>query len=321
MAVGFVLNLNLLESDTREKDSLLLDNLAGAGISEDIALFSNNLRATDVILPNDLDTSDSTNVLSIQPQSSKIAFSNRTKVKYNNIVYTVVDSDGNKEFKLIDANDNYLIANTIEYPLIRSISIYYDNIKNVNPPRKRVLDLDDVKLQQLFDDQFKGLIATEIDQTSVYSDDITQYLSFCSDASGVFEISRSRTFFKIIPNESDDQLELYNSISVLNTNNEDVSSGTDAPGVYINTADGQLSRVGGSNINPWETSVGFTKTIATKTTLRNLAMSNPEFGGSIQIQPLGPFNTDPNAFTDFTHVIPAEINGQEFYLLAVEDTE
>ena len=53
MAQGFVRSNNLAESDTGSSDAGILDNLGGAGITEDIRLFDGNFRAQSVLTSAD----------------------------------------------------------------------------------------------------------------------------------------------------------------------------------------------------------------------------------------------------------------------------
>lgn len=315
MAKGFVLRLNLEESNTRDKDELALDNLGGSGISNDIGLFSNNLRNFDFINPEDIDTTTESQVLSILPNSNKIAFSNRNIVTHNGVQYTVVDSDSNKKFSLIDGAGNYLLSNQVTHPMNRSLAVTFDNLKNINPKKIKVLNAPLPLIENLFSLQQRGIINYGLEVQSIYSSPIIDYVNTANDLASDFNLIRTKTLFSSIDNVKNDEFVTYNSIFVVNKNNDDITL-ENTPGIYIKSGEGQIARVGGSNVDPWETLPGRTITQSSQTNLRNLKTNNLELKGVIAVEPIG---SPADVRTAFTHKMECIINGQVFNLLCELD--
>lgn len=124
MAQGYVQILNLRESNTPSKDTSAVNNLGGAGIANDLRLFSNNLLNETVILAstytvdannyvildtisnsfNKIEAStytvDANNFVLLDTNIYDAAFDNGRKVSHKNKTLTVVDSNGIDTFRL-----------------------------------------------------------------------------------------------------------------------------------------------------------------------------------------------------------------------------
>lgn len=309
MAQGFVQKLDLAESDTRDRDSRALDNLAGAGISEDVILFSNNLRNFDFISIIDIEI-DGTDVLKIKPLSPKIAFSNKTKVTHDGVVYTVINSDGETQFSLQDSSGNLLNSNDLVTPITRSLAVTFDNLLNINPKTKETINISEEDIDEI-NDRYTDQQDTLYINTDTYKNsNLTSLIDSATAIADEFNIVADTKFLSNIANVFDDEYITYNNIFISNINNEPLI-GADAPGVYINTAEGQSARIGGNNIDPWETVTGAVQTQSAEINVRNLVAEN------IQINGLTVDAIDPGEINiAFTHKIPATING-EYYSLCV----
>lgn len=316
MATGFVLKLNLQESNTRDKDELALDNLGGSGISDDIGLFANNLRNFDFINPDDIVRDDATQSLTIVSTSSKVAFANRNLVTHNGTTYSVVDSDSNKTFSLKDGNGNYLLANEITSPLVRSLAITFNNLQNINPQKQEVINAPDVLVENLIRLQQLGIFNYGLEPQSIYDRSLGAYIETAEQLSGDFNIIRSKTFFTPLHNIKRDEFTSYNSIFVVNDNDEDILQ-DNTPGIYVQSGDGTKARVGGVNVDPWTTLPNRTITQATQTTMRDLYTTDVEFTGDITVDTI---SEPTDVRTTFTHKMKCIINGQVYNLLVTEET-
>ena len=79
MAQGFVIDLNLIESDTGDLDRGILDNLCGTNITTVLLLFDGNFRFISKLSPSDY-TYDATSGVITVTGEGKVAFSDGTKI-------------------------------------------------------------------------------------------------------------------------------------------------------------------------------------------------------------------------------------------------
>jgi len=314
MAQGFVFNLNLFESNTREKDSNILDNLGGTGISDDIALFTNNLRNVDFLRPADIEAEGPDATVFKVKTASKIAFTNRTRVSHGDTEYTVINSDAELFFELIDDNDVKLTYGQLQFNLVRSTAVLFENISNLQPRYLKVYNVTKEEYEEARNTNTPNprqqLIQSLTPQIDYRSESIA-YLDIIEEYNARFDLLKSILTFKNEQSVIDEKFRIKNSIFVTNKDNVDVND-ADAPGAFISNSYGQVARIGGNNINPWDTTAAKTTTVAASTTVGNLIVDNPRIDG-IAIEDI----TEGPA-VNFTHRIPIVIDGIEYSLLCTD---
>ena len=333
MPQGFARDLNLGESDTFSKDQSALDNIAGQGISNDILLFSNNLRNKSVLYLTQIEMVPNTNTIRIV-DANAVAFSNRTIVTHAGVSYRVVNSNGIDEFELVDLTEGNNLTNVIDN-LTRSDAVTKENLINMYPD---VLNTIDPIKKELLQAQFGG------DDQEDAQQDPDNPLSLLGGASGAGYRGRTISSFddSSAPNFSlfnfkkrdsilsgvrafvDQKFEIDGTITI--TNDASAPITIDAPGIFIvsdrlevdafgNTVFDEegnpvykRGRAFSSNTDPWETEPlnRLTKTNSTQANIFNLIMTNPNLEG-VQVTPLQDEQGDPTgeirSYTDFTHKI------------------
>lgn len=313
MAQGFVINLNLFESNTRDKDSTILDNLGGPGISDDIALFTNNLRNFDILRPTDIDTSNPATTILRVVGDSKIAFSNGTIVTHNNKKYTVINSNAETQFELIDDDGIKLTAGELQFNLIRSTAVLFENLANLNPKTYPTLNvpIEDIQdAQQAFIRSQREKLLSEL-RTTDYRGNGVGYLIAIDEYNSRFEYLKDIATYKNEQSTIKQEFRIKNSVFITNKDDIDITDSS-APGSFISNVYGDVARVGGNNINPWNITGAKTSTVSSSTSIGNLIVENPSFNG-VAIQPL----TEGPA-VNFTHRIPVIVNGVEYSLLCTD---
>lgn len=314
MAQGFVQSLNLFESNTRDKDSSILDNLGGTGISEDIALFTNNLRNVDLLRPGDIDSTDPTTTVFRVTGDSKIAFTNGTLITINGVEYKVTNSNAETKFELERVSDSVkLTVGELDGNLVRSTAVTFENISNLNPqayPTIAVPIEEIQEAQQAFTKTERQALLAEL-RTADYKGTGIGYLVAIDEYNSRFEYLKDIATFKNEQTTVQEEFRIKNSIFITNKDDVDVTS-DDAPGAFISNAYGQVARVGGNNINPWDLDGTKTTTVSESTSIGNLVVENPRFDGV----PVAAIQEGPAI--NFTHRIPVVINDTEYNLLCTD---
>ena len=388
MAKGFVSIRNLNESDSRDADSLALNNLGGDGTSRNLALFSNNNQNVSVLKPprsfNITSVSvevsgvfvrivyecdhdfvpgmlvDVTGIVPSQYNKTKarvsivtnttfqvldslaegyppvtdvasatasgadyvinyalnrfernndeqVIFTNKTKVTYDEVQYTVEQSDGENRFKLVDDQGNEFVPSQGSElkPIIRKDLVTLANLSNLRPDK-----LDPISRQEEGEE--------EISVVPLFSGSSEENLIPFSER---FTIQQ---YYDSIYNNIDKYL-FRRKISVVNNDDVvfDVSYNTDAtitienvsdtpidqaqsPGLYIASGDSAV-RAFSDNSNPWsQTDIvnnGYNITNASKATIRNLVLTDPNFEDSTTT-----VVAESNVMQNFTHKLPVRIN-------------
>lgn len=314
MAQGFVQSLNLFESNTRDKDSSILDNLGGPGISDDIALFTNNLRNVDLLRPGDINSNDPSTTIFRIVSDSKIAFTNGTLVTINDVEYKVVNSNAETVFELERVGDEVkLTVGELDGNIIRSTAVTFDNIANLNPTSYPTINVPTEEIQeaqQAFVKTERQVLLEKV-RTLDYKSTGIGYLAAIDEFNARFEYLKSIATFKNAETTINKELRVKNSIFITNKDDVDVTD-PDAPGAFISNAFGQVARIGGNNINPWELDASKTTTVASSTSIGNLIVDNLHIEGvGVETIPEGPA-------INFTHRIPVIINNTEYNLLCTD---
>jgi hypothetical protein len=293
MAQGFIQKINLLESDSRLKDARALDNLGDSGISDDISLFANNLRTKDELQIKDLSVGETPDEFLVT-NPERIAFTNKTTIIHNGKEWKVVESDATKRFKLEDPTGLRLEFSQLATSLVRDIPVLNTNLNNLRPVEKPVIFVPEFLKDDLLDvvRDIGGTLATfrqnnlasELNQIEA-SDSRFKFLSLNS-------ISRIED--NII---SDDFVLTKNSLFI--TNKSLISPlDPNSPSLFIKNKLGQITKIGGTNINPWTVSGSTTISNASRVSVGKITLTAPKFTGDISISPVP---DDISSVEDFTH--------------------
>lgn len=388
MAQGFVVALNLGEMNTRDLDTLALNNLGGDGTARDLSLFSNNNNNFSVMKPErsfsisnvtvdgsriiyesqtDFRAGMIVDITGIDPveynkesarisvasdsafevldsfassydpyvsggsvvgadykivdtnyisraNEEQVVFSNKTKIIHEGTEYTVINSDGNDKFQLIDDQENIFVPTG---ELIRSDLITSQNVENLRPSVLRVVtNQESEDNEDAFSPPTLGVESTDV---LPLADRITLIDLYSS----VFDQIDSYLFrrkISIVMNDEvnfDVTLNFDSTVTVKNTQNLDITS-PNTPGIYIYNGTNS-TRAFSDNSDPWETTEqesGYTTTEASVATIRKLVLSNPDF------ESLTTNISTGDVADTYTHKVPVKLNdgtGERTYYLLVEE--
>lgn len=331
MALGFSIENNLAESDSPAKDSGILDNLAGAGISNDIRLFDGNTNRRSEIASNEYVIENGEYVISAE---GMVPFSDGTLISYGSTPleykYKVVDSDTISRFKLVDTTNSDAPFSGAGEPLFRSDTITQENLFNINTPRPESLLLSR--------EQSADSVADEAESQDIFDNStIADRLDNIDIGISAFLFKKSRVVLTNIPTNISNSVTFSGNITIVNNAGID-TSGDQGPGLFIVSPDtGDVVRAFTSTSNPWEQSNAGTSPDTngvisstadensnpiTETAPYKLTLSNPnpiikfeaKGGGVASGRPVAA--TGP--ITNFTHKLRATINGETYFLLLEE---
>lgn len=296
---GYRKDLNLVETVI---DQDALDNLGGAGISQDLSIIQNNLRNISTV-----SYSTVSNGFFDFGSSSTFVFTNDDVV--------TVSIDVNVGSTTLSAGTYYYVCNSNaenRFKLSTTPSTVGFNtitVSSVSPSSFYFIRKDDVHQSNLI-----NFIKPDIQDTTDFS-----YLNGAS-VNGAFDSSQSNNDvakYLITSKYKTNQ----DSTSTLNdfkyegivTVNDPVSLNIDqtgldnvkSPGVFIGN-----TRAFSSDNNPWN-QVG----TALSTSSNEVSMGELFFSNDIYITGISTELGSNTAVTTFTHKIPAVINGETYYLL------
>jgi hypothetical protein len=309
---GFIKDANFDESQTADSDKRILDNLAGAGISSDISLFSNNLRNVSIVSANDYNFVNSTFVLT---NEYMLPFANNTIVIYDSSRYIVKNSNLTNSFQLF-VEDN---LNTPFIPLApfkditRNDSVLFENITQLNPQR----------------------LSTKTNSTSAAESGIESYnpytyyrinenINAIVQSTEIFEYKKNSAIMTDRSNTIDTPLTVNGTIVITNTefngnpktDNLDIDND---PGMFISNGSSKI-RAFSNRSQPWE-KVAATSTIpanlattASEINVNNLIMTNPTITG-LTVTSLLTTETIDTSLKNVNYSIPVVINNETYYLL------
>lgn len=317
MPIGYLKKINLLESNRRAKDIAALDNLGGAGIHEDILLFSNNLNNTTTLFSREYTFND-LGEITIQTVN-KIAFSNGTEVTHNGEPCIVEKSDTTSKFILRSLTTN-LIVTELGSDIIRSNAVTGLNMQFINLPTestKNVLpsippdDADEFTYEKLDPYTFSGI--EDLDDFATYADTSTK--EYLDDLN--LSMESTARFFKDYKLSTEDvtfrnRLVLDGTIRLRNDLNERVFD-PESPGLYIQDEAGNVKKAFSSNIDPWLLEDGgITQTQSTETYTKSLIATN------LTLQGLETSTVPSNE--EYTHRLEIEVDGELVNILLKETT-
>lgn len=296
---GYRKDLNLVETVI---DQDALDNLGGAGISQDLSIIQNNLR----------------NISTVSYSSISNGFfdfgSSSTFVFTNDDVVTV-SADVNVGSSSLTAGTQYYVCNSNAESRFKlsttpsSVGLNTITVTSVSPTNFYFIRNDAVHQSNLI-----NFIKPDIQDTAEFS-----YLGGAS-VNGAFDSSQSNndvakylinTKYKTNQDVTSTLNEFkyegvvtVNDPVALNIDSAGLSNAK-SPGVFIGD-----TRAFSSDNNPW-TQVG----TALSTLSSEVSVGELFFSNDIYITGIGTELGSSTAVTTFTHKIPAVINGETYYLL------
>jgi hypothetical protein len=297
---GFRKDLNLEETTN---ETVAINNLAGAGIANDLRVIQNNLRNISTLscdtvtngffsFPNNEFVFTDDDIVEI---SANVTIGATTLT--SNTEYFICNSNTETQFKLSTTPStigiNTIIPNDVSvFPIqvtfIRKDAVTQDNIVNFIQP-------------QIQDENFSYLGGTSINDT------ISSVLS--QNETAKFFISRKYRADEDRTTSKDLNYEGTVSISDpvnLNVNSTGLSNAK-SPGVYIGD-----TRAFSSDNNPWSEDI---PTSALLTNSTEVSIGELNFADNITIEGIAATSATSVLATTFTHKLPVIINGETYYLL------
>lgn len=295
---GFRKDLNLEETTI---GSVAINNLAGAGIANDLRIIRNNLRNISTLscgivtngffsFPNNQFVFTDDDIVGV---STNVAIGATTLT--TNTEYFVCNSNGETQFKL-SSTPSILGINTIIPSNVSVTGI------TINFERKDAVTQDNIinYIQpQYQDEDFSYLVNTNINDTF-------KRVSSQNETARFFITQKYRVDED---RNADENLNYEGTISIgdpvnLNVNSTGLSNAK-SPGVYIGE-----TRAFSSDNNPWSE---FESALFTNSIEASIAELN--FADNITIEGISATSATSVLATTFTHKLPVIINGETYYLL------
>ena len=297
---GFRKDLNLEETTD---EAVAINNLAGAGIADDLAIIQNNLRNTSTLscdtvtngffsFPNNEFVFTDNDIVGV---STNVAIG-ATTLTFNT-EYFICNSNGETQFKLSTTSStvgiNTIIISDvtgIAVTFVRKDPVTQDNLINYIQP-----EIQDTE-------NFSYLDGVSINDTfrNVSSQNETAKF-FISQK---YRADEDRTTSKDLNYEG--TIIITDPVN-LNVNSTGLSNAK-SPGVYIGD-----TRAFSSDNNPWS-EVGI-PTSALLTDSTEVSIGELNFANNITIEGITATSATSVLATTFTHKLPVIINGETYYLL------
>ena len=294
---GFRKDLNLEETTD---EAVVINNLAGAGIADDLAIIQNNLRNTSTLscdtvtngffsFPNNEFVFTDNDIVGV---STNVAIG-ATTLTFNT-EYFICNSNGETQFKLSTTSStvgiNTIIISDvtgIAVTFVRKDPVTQDNLINYIQP-----EIQDTE-------NFSYLDGVSINDTfrNVSSQNETAKF-FISQK---YRADEDRTTSKDLNYEG--TIIITDPVN-LNVNSTGLSNAK-SPGVYIGD-----TRAFSSDNNPWSEDTSALLTESTEVSIGEL-----NFADNIIIEGITATSATSVLATTFTHKLPVIINGETYYLL------
>lgn len=308
---GYIKNNNFDESQTADSDKRIIDNLAGAGISSDVALFSNNLRNRSAITTTDYVFENNKFIIT---NIYMLPYANNTLVEYDNNTYVVKNSNLTNSFQLypLDNLNSPFIPTEPFKDIFRNDSVSFENIANLNPQRLQTKPTSSTNIDN---NEVNTIRAGEFDPYTYYS--INENIESIVQSTEIYEYKRNSAIMTDKENVVSSPLSVNGTIAITNvdSNNNPVTvpfnTETD-PGMFISNGTNKI-RAFSNNSQPWEKVTGGLFTDSTNTNINKLIMSNPEING-ITVTPVTTEQID-TSLKNVYYSIPVVINDETYYLL------
>lgn len=296
---GYRKDLNLVETVI---DQDALDNLGGAGMSQDLSIIQNNLRNISTV-----SYSTVSNGFFDFGSSSTFVFTNDDIVTVSADVnvgsttlsagtyYYVCNSNAENRFKLSTTSSsvgfNTITVTSVSptnFYFIRKDAVYQSNLINFIRP-----DIQDTTEFSYF----SGASVNRAFDVSQFNNDIAKYLINTKYKTNQDSTSTLNDF------KYEGTVTVNDPVS-LNVDSVGLSS-TKSPGVFIGN-----TRAFSSDNNPWN-QVG----TALSTSSNQVSVGELFFSNDIYITGINTESATSTAVTTFTHKLPVVINGETYYLL------
>lgn len=335
MAQGFVKTLNLSESDP-VSDENIFNNLAGAGIVEDVRLFAGNSQKKSVVpwgASNVADGEiywemDDDNWVYIKRKGENegtVPFSNRTRLIIDGSRnYIVSDSDSFTRFKIRNLDNNSVITDAIEgSDLIREDIVTFSNMNFMNLDRLETI-VDSGQEAGGGSDTLSTDNGVDTSLTDIYS--IGENFQLADNALALYFYKKSRIPRTYEESIFDKRIVFDGAIRITNTEGViPVQGESTAPGLYIVSGSSAV-RAFSDTSNPWYQEDAAQNlpngsglaTDATRAQVASLTVEDPNFrnpnsatfgvvteSGSIA----------HNASTNRIYKMKVRVNGEDFYIL------
>jgi hypothetical protein len=297
---GFTVESNLSESNTGSSDAIILNNLGGGNVSEDIRLFVNNFRNESTLLASDYEINGTQLTVVVE---GAYAFSNRTLVVPSDgsaEFYRVVESNGIDEFKLRDAANNIVtLDSTVD--LVRNDTVTKQNILNLRRERLETVNISGDDFVDVPDIGNTASVIRIYDEYPILSN-----YAIADEAVGTFKYKESQSLLNYRENILDFDLRVDGHIRITNDQND--PRDPTSPGLFIIANDGSTIRAFEDDSNPWSEVGASLQTIATEASINNLILSHP-------IITVTAITNETGLVENFTHTFLAAINGEEYHFL------
>lgn len=316
---GHTIDLNLSELDNRSKDSISIDNIAGQGLSNDISLFSNNLKNKSVIPSSKYSVMYVTIGGVSQPviqlnDPFMIPFSNNTIVYVNTIQCKIENSNVVNRFQLRNIVSNVLV-DPVDADIIRFDTLTTKNFAKINPTRIATVS-GSQGIRENADNQLE----------SIYDINIPVYIDEINARIDNYLYIKNGTILLYNDNNFENKLTLQDSVLVsnLDSNGNPITiqnslSNAD-PGVFIYN-NGEIFRSFSDNTNPWNVeTANYTTTNSTNTKIAELELTNPRITGITVSSLIGSIPTAQSTFNESTnniYFLPVTINGELYNLFTI----
>lgn len=300
---GYISNFNFSESSTSDSDRRILDNLAGAGISSDIALFSNNLRNQSIISSDDYTVENNQIILT---NDFVLPYANNTIVTYGENRYIVKNSNLLDRFQLFSADEPSILFEPSEpyANIVRNDSVLFENIINLNP--ERIQTKPDVISNNNNVDTFDPYGAFSINES----------IEFIEQLSSLLDFKRTSAVLTDRDNLIRSQLSINGTVVVTNIDSQGIPStlpiDDSSPGLFVNNGTSTIRAFSDSS-QPWQQISGGLSTNSTNTNVGTLIMSDPSITGIVVTTIAG--ETINTSLKNEYYSIPVTIDSELYYFL------
>lgn len=307
---GFRKDLNLEEV---VNDTVAINNLAGAGIADDLRVIQNNLRNISTLSCNTV-----TNGFFSFP-NNEFVFTNDDVVKVNPTVviggitltadteYFICNSNGETQFK-ISSNPSTLGINTIIPSNVSETGLTINFLRKDEVTQSNIINFIKPEIQN-GGDETGGGGAGENNFDYLESRSINDTFDIVSNTNQTSEFFIGQKYREDEDRTTVKDLNFEGTIVIsdpvsLNVNSTGLSN-SKSPGVYIGE-----TRAFSSDSNPWSEVGSALLTDSTEVSVGEL-----NFADNITIEGITPTSATSVLATTFTHKLPVIINGETYYLL------
>ena len=308
---GFRKDLNLEEV---VNDTVAINNLAGAGIANDLRIIQNNLRNISTLSCNTV-----TNGFFSFP-NNEFVFTNDDVVKVNptvdiggitlteNTEYFICNSNGETQFKL-SSKPSTLGINTIIPSNVSATGITINFLRKDEVTQSNIINFIKPEIQDGGTGAGAGGgVGGDFDYL-INGGGVNDTFDIVSSTNETSKFFIGQKYRKDEDRTTNKNLNYEGTISIsdpvsLNVNSTGLSN-SKSPGVYIGE-----TRAFSSDNNPWSEVSSALLTDSTEVSVAEL-----NFANNITIEGITPTSATSIGATTFTHKLPVVINGETYYLL------